>query len=169
MADYITRIRTESGDLPVDYNALANLPQSDATLTKSGRFADAKAVGDKINYINSEIKELNSSGVSNSITINEKPLTGNINLIASDVGAADAVHEHTADDITEGTFDIDRIPVIPMDKGGTNANNGRDGLSNLLSSGAMILSNYQYGNSLPTIAEEDQEKMKGRIFFVKVQ
>ena len=26
MADYITKIRTDKGDLPIDYNALANLP-----------------------------------------------------------------------------------------------------------------------------------------------
>ena len=26
MADYVTRVRTSSGDLQIDYNALANLP-----------------------------------------------------------------------------------------------------------------------------------------------
>lgn len=48
MADYVTKIRTEDGDKPIDYKALANLPQSDATLTKSGEFADAKSVGDAL-------------------------------------------------------------------------------------------------------------------------
>lgn len=48
MADYVTKIRTESGDKQIDYEALANLPQPDTTLTKSGEFADAKAVGDAI-------------------------------------------------------------------------------------------------------------------------
>lgn len=48
MADYVTKIRTESGDKQIDYEALANLPQSDATLTKSGEFADAKVVGDAL-------------------------------------------------------------------------------------------------------------------------
>lgn len=46
MVDYAKKIRTEIGDLQIDYNALANLPQSDITLTKSGEFADAKVVGD---------------------------------------------------------------------------------------------------------------------------
>lgn len=48
MADYVTKIRTEDGDKQIDYEALANLPQADTTLTKSGEFADAKAVGDAI-------------------------------------------------------------------------------------------------------------------------
>lgn len=51
MAEYITKIRTESGDLQIDYEALANLPKSDSTLSKSGEFADAKATGDNIKSI----------------------------------------------------------------------------------------------------------------------
>ena len=40
--------------MQIDYNALANLPQSDKTLTKSGNFADAKAVGDKLNQLSED-------------------------------------------------------------------------------------------------------------------
>lgn len=56
MAEYITKIRTEKGDKQIDYQALANLPQADSTLSKSGQFADAKAVGDKIQNINEKIQ-----------------------------------------------------------------------------------------------------------------
>lgn len=59
MAQYVTKIRTENGDLPIDYLSLANLPTSDATLTKSGEFADAKVVGDKIKNINNNITQIN--------------------------------------------------------------------------------------------------------------
>ena len=52
MAEHITRIRTEQGDLQIDYNALANLPTSDTTLSQSGKFADAKVVGQKIQEVN---------------------------------------------------------------------------------------------------------------------
>lgn len=48
MADYVTKVRTERGDLQIDYEALANLPKSDTTLTQSGAFADAQVTGDKI-------------------------------------------------------------------------------------------------------------------------
>ena len=48
MVNYITSIRTTNGDLPYDYNSLANLPQPDITLSKSGGFADAKATGNAI-------------------------------------------------------------------------------------------------------------------------
>ena len=57
MADYVQRIRTESGDLQIDYESLANLPQSDTTLSQSGKFADAKATGDKINELSQELTE----------------------------------------------------------------------------------------------------------------
>jgi hypothetical protein len=55
MAEYITKIRTESGDKQIDYNALANLPKSDSTLSQSGKFADAKTTGDKIKKINNDL------------------------------------------------------------------------------------------------------------------
>jgi hypothetical protein len=52
MAEYVTRIRTENGDMQIDYKSLANLPSSDTTLLNSGEFADAKVVGVKIQEIN---------------------------------------------------------------------------------------------------------------------
>ena len=48
MGQYVNRIRTETGDLQINYEALANLPQSDKTLSKDGAFADAKATSDAI-------------------------------------------------------------------------------------------------------------------------
>lgn len=51
MVNYITSIRTTNGDLPYDYNSLANLPQPDTTLSKSGGFADAKATGNAISKL----------------------------------------------------------------------------------------------------------------------
>jgi hypothetical protein len=48
MAEYVTKIRTESGDKQIDYNALANKPEFDVTLSKSGKIADSKATGDAI-------------------------------------------------------------------------------------------------------------------------
>lgn len=52
MAQYITKIRTASGDLPVDYNSLANLPSTDTTLKVEGKAADAYATGVAINAAN---------------------------------------------------------------------------------------------------------------------
>ena len=53
MSQYITKIRTESGDLQIDYNALANIPESDTSLSKDGKFADAKAAGAAIDNVQS--------------------------------------------------------------------------------------------------------------------
>lgn len=55
--ELIKRIRTTSGDAQIDYLSLANLPSSDATLTKSGSFADAAVVGTKITKIEEELIE----------------------------------------------------------------------------------------------------------------
>ena len=68
MAEYITRIRTESGDKQIDYNALANLPTTDTTLTKSKQAADAKATGDAISNLDS--KKLDKAGGTMTAAIN---------------------------------------------------------------------------------------------------
>lgn len=160
MAEYITKIRTEGGDLPIDYNSLANLPSPDTTLTKSGGFADAKAVGDQIKNINSKITDIQGGNALAGITINGKSLSSNPVLTATDVGAAATKHEHSAADITGG--------VLSMSHGGTNAENGSDGLKNLLAAGPMILSFNQYGTQAQFDAVKSQAATPGQIFFVKV-
>lgn len=50
-------------------------------------------------------------------SVNSK--TGNVDLIHTDVGAAPSVHNHVASDITSGTLSSDRLPTVPVTKGGT--------------------------------------------------
>lgn len=52
--------------------------------------------------------------------------------------------------------------VVPIANGGTGATDGATGLANLFSAGNTILSAYQYGDNLPSVAT------KGRLFFKKV-
>lgn len=52
--------------------------------------------------------------------------------------------------------------VFGIVNGGTGADNGESGLQNLLASGNMILSSFQYGDVLPKAG------VKGRIFFKKI-
>ena len=62
-AEYIKKINTNEGPKQIDYNALANLPtipnavEIDATLTKAGKAADAKAVGDAITTAGTSISK----------------------------------------------------------------------------------------------------------------
>lgn len=51
MSDYIKKIRTQTGDKQIDYSSLANLPVPDMTLSEEGRFADAAAVGKRLDDI----------------------------------------------------------------------------------------------------------------------
>jgi hypothetical protein len=88
-------------------------------------------------------------------TINGKNLTSNITLSASDVGAsasghthdgryyteseidsklsnkANASHNHSASNITSGTLSSDRLPTVPISKGGTGATTAASALTNL--------------------------------------
>lgn len=74
MASYVKKIRTESGDLQIDYTALANLPQSDTTLTQRGKFADAQIVGSKITELNNKIST-NATELENKISESIKEIT----------------------------------------------------------------------------------------------
>lgn len=56
--DYIRTIQTTTGPKKIDYTALANLPDSDMTLSKQGGFADALVVGQKFIQLTNQIKTL---------------------------------------------------------------------------------------------------------------
>lgn len=79
-----------------------------------------------------------------------------LNLLAA------LTHTHAASEINSGTLSADRLPAVPIAKGGTGATNGATGLKNLLAAGATVLSSHQYGDTLPSAGTA------GRIFFKKV-
>lgn len=138
MAEFITGIRTNSGIKQIDYESLAHkpvVPEIDTTLTISGRAADAKAVGDKIKKVESYISnvDLSTFGVTASVTeLNYMDgVTSNVQTQLNSKAASDHVHsgfagvthEHSATDITSGVIPSDRLPVVPIKKGGTGADN----------------------------------------------
>ena len=157
MAEYITRVRTSSGIKQIDYESLANkptVPEIDTTLTISGRAADAKAVGDKLKTIQSDINSVSLSTFGVTATVTElnymdgvvKNVQDQINNIQGQLankadknhthdgltGSTDvAQHTHSTNDITSGVLSIDRVPIIPVSSGGTGAVNATDALSNL--------------------------------------
>lgn len=82
----------------------------------------------------------NIGAVPTSRTINNKDLSSNILLAASDIGAAESSHNHSASNITSGT--------LPISRGGTGATSASSALSNL---GVTISS----GTWTPTLASRD--------------
>lgn len=56
----------------------------------------------------------------------------------------------------------DLYGAVPLESGGTGADNGADGLKNLFADGATVLSSHQYGDELP------EPGIPGRIFFLKL-
>ena len=59
MSEYITKIRTDQGDKQIDYNALANLPTTDTTLSVAGQAADAKAVSTALDGMSTKFSNPN--------------------------------------------------------------------------------------------------------------
>lgn len=86
----------------------------------------------------------------------------NLGITPANIGAAASSHNHSASSITSGTLSSDRLPTVPIAKGGTGSTSGATGLKNLFAAGYTVLSSYQYGTSLPSAGT------KGRIFFKKV-
>lgn len=131
MATYVTRIRTQEGDKQIDYESLANLPTSDTTLTQSGKFADAKATGDRIDRMSSDIAKtikpedigalpdtytppvtsVNGQTGAVNITVPDVPVTsvnskiGAVQLTASDVHARPDTWMPNASDVGAATSD----------------------------------------------------------------
>lgn len=112
MAEYVTKIRTESGDKQIDYNALANLPQTDATLTKSGAFADAKAVGDAINAVIGETSGSIAAlaGAVKSVNNIKADGSGNVALDYSDVGALPSTYVAPVTSVNGHTGNVSLTP-----------------------------------------------------------
>ena len=63
--------------------------------------------------------------------------SGNVTLTASDIGAAESSHNHSAADISSGTLASARLPTVPVSKGGTGATTAAKALTKL---GAMAAS-----------------------------
>lgn len=174
---YVTKVRTEKGDMQIDYNALANKPTSlpangGNSDTVDGKHADYFASASDVKKLeedfNSDIQEV-STQLENTITklsgVEEK--LGNVSTtefshvigVTSNIqtqldGKAPSVHEHSTSDITSG--------VLPIERGGIDASNGADGLKNLFAAGSTILSEHQYGEELP------EAGVAGRLFLKKV-
>ncbi len=72
---YIQTIQTKDGPTQIDYNALANLPTSDKTLTLPGSFADAKVVGDEIAKVKSSAQPGATTEQAQQIEQNTKDIT----------------------------------------------------------------------------------------------
>lgn len=72
------------------------------------------------------------------------------------------------DDVTPrgSAITAEQLPVVPMSKGGTGAQNGSDGLKNLLAAGYLRASSYQIVASVDAIPADAPE---GAVFFVPAE
>ena len=105
----VTRIRTEKGDLPIDYNALANKPTTDDTLTHSGSFADAKAVGDKIKAVSETVSQLSEDVAAEKARAEgvEGDLNTRLASVESAIGESGSIAGDIANALTEAKGYVD--------------------------------------------------------------
>ena len=83
-------------------------------------------------------------------------IKGDENLIADNIAKDVSIFGVT------GTYESELDSVVPMELGGTGAEDGAEGLANLFAAGPTVLSAEQYGDELPPAGTP------GRIFFKRV-
>lgn len=113
---------------------------SNASTTSAGLMSAADKV--KLNGIATGAQVNSVTGVKGNAESSYR--TGNVNITLANIGAAAASHNHSAGNITSGTFDIARIPTITVAKGGTGATTAAAARSNL---GVLGMA---YGTATPT-------------------
>jgi hypothetical protein len=116
-----------------DINNL-NTTINNINTTLNSKVPNTRKVNNKTLSTDITLSASDVGAVPTSRTVNNKALNSNITLSASDVGARPSTWIPSASDITSGTLAIAR--------GGTGASKGADGLKNLFAAGNTILSSY---------------------------
>ena len=107
MSQYVNKIRTTSGDLQIDYNALANLPDIpivDDQLVTYGQAADAKSVGDKFTELNSDISTINTTINTIDSTLSDMPTKEYVDDTVND--AVDSLFISNPNLLINGDFQV---------------------------------------------------------------
>lgn len=89
----------------------------EASTTAAGLMSAADK--SKLNGIASGAQVNSVTGVKGNAETNYR--TGNVNITPANIGAAAASHNHSASNINSGTLSADRLPTVPISKGGTGA------------------------------------------------
>ena len=125
---YIQTIQTKDGPTQIDYNALANLPTSDKTLTLPGSFADAKVVGDEIAKVKSSAQPGATTEQAQQIEQNKADIAslkedlGNVAFIGfqylnSAVGERNKYYEGYGNKLSVGDSAYVAFPIISLPAG----------------------------------------------------
>ena len=151
-------------------DALTNLGIT-ATATELNKLDGVTATTAQLNYlkgVTSDIQtQLNNKAdtshgnhVPATETANNKKFLRNDNtwqtVTPANIGAADSSHTHAASEINSGTLSTDRLPTIPVSKGGTNATTAAGARTNL-----DVYSKEEVNTALDVINEEIDDAITG--------
>ena len=134
-------VRITDGVLSVDYEVGQSVASS------GGRSESSGGSGGGVSYTAGEGIRIESNTISADVTESDlervEGIAGEANRAASDASAgvgelteameskSEVGHKHSAADITSGTLSVDRLPVVPISKGGTGASDSGRARSNL--------------------------------------
>ncbi len=135
-------VRITDGVLSVDYEVGQSVASSGGRSESSGGSG-----GGGVSYTAGPGIRIESNTISADVTEDDlaqvETLAQQAHTLASDASAgvgalntametkADIGHKHSAADITSGTLSVDRLPVVPISKGGTGASDSGSARSNL--------------------------------------
>lgn len=150
----------------IDVDALYLTPDEDIDLSPYATKEDLAAIDYPVDSVNGKKGNV-------SITLSDFGITATAaelnyvdgvtyNIQTQLNGKASSSHNHSASNITSGTLSSDRLPTVPITKGGTGATDGATALANMFAAGSTVLSANQYGTDLPSDAPA------GKLFFKKV-
>ena len=100
-------------------------------LDKSTKYAASDTVGGNAKVANKTKAGLSIKLNGTSQGVFDGSAAKEININYSSTGAAPASHNHNASNINAGTMSAERLPVIPVSKGGTGATTSSPALANL--------------------------------------
>ena len=138
MADYVTGVKTSDGVKKIDYNALANKPgivtaEEDGLMSAGDKVKfdeiceDVKELQDAVDQVDADIEDIRQDITDVQQAVENAQQTVNQAIEEK----APLEHKHNADEIIDGVFTVDRLPIIPIKNGGTDASTPIDAAKNL--------------------------------------
>ena len=140
ITSYVSKVNGKSGEVSLTYTDVGALPNTtiiptvptnvSAFTNDAGYLTDHQSLADYALKTDLDDKQDKLTFDTTPTASSTNPVTSN-GVYAALKKKASSSHNHPASHINSGTLSTDRLPVIPIEKGGTNANNTTDALKNL--------------------------------------
>ena len=148
ITSYVSKVNGKSGDVTLTYTDVNALSKDTKIPTKVSELTNDKGYLTKHQSLADYALKTDLDDKQDKLTFDTTPTASSTNPVTSNgvyaalSNKASLTHPHSASDINSGTLSEDILPVIPIIKGGTGAENAIDALKNLTilkSTGGVII------------------------------